>query len=218
MNSNNRKMKKYFKLLTILCICLISSGCLTMIHYSPSVVEPGKMHLGYSTIVYRETPTYGNAVFLDNSLFLRYGLPYESDIGIEFKTLYFIIPTYLSFSMRQQFSFASSFIDAITIGVGYGRNLFTVDNIYEMYGSISYIKSPFALRTTIGHYKQFIGYPYADVESLNALSIQSTYEMTWKRLTLMPYINYGYEVIDTMSLQEGYHTVGAGIGLYFELF
>ncbi|MDY6788040.1 MAG: hypothetical protein SVK54_07945 [candidate division WOR-3 bacterium] len=211
-------MRRYgfiLRLMLIVFLGIITSGCLTMIYYSPSVVESGKIHLGYGA----RTAVSWKA--LDSSLFFRYGLPNEYDIGIECKTL-FVFPTYITLSLRRQFSFQSDYTDAITIGGGFGYHLLlpgTVRMPDEMYAEMSFIKHPSAIRFGVGQFWKNVSFPDGDAHIHNAFFVQGINEIQWNRFALMPYIyyEYVYDTEDSGPDQYKEHLIGIGLSFYFEL-
>ncbi len=103
------KAEKYnFKKSRILIIIVILStmiinGCLTLPYYPAKVAESGKMYLGFG--VHEEGgegmgSDYVNELLLLNAIFLRYGLPYNFDIGFDIQSI-LIFPNMITISSRK---------------------------------------------------------------------------------------------------------------------
>ncbi|MCK4523410.1 hypothetical protein KAU15_00660, partial [candidate division WOR-3 bacterium] len=90
MNAEKYNFKKS-KILIIIVILstMIINGCLTLQYYPANVAKPGKMYLGLG--LHEESgegmgSDYVNELLLFNAIFLRYGLPYEFDIGFDIQS------------------------------------------------------------------------------------------------------------------------------------
>ncbi len=223
-----RKLVKLVIIVSISFILCINNGCLTAF-YSAKVAKQGNFHIGLGTV--NESSDSRGSMFY-SSLFCRYGLPNDFDIGVSYRT-FMVIPTFIM-SGRKQFNFNNEIIDAITIDIGCGGGYFLLFNEFNCYVRNSFIKDEFAVTLGYGKcYRWTERFPDGGIwyEDDHVFTTRVSYEIKMGKINVIPFIYYkamqkvGYGSLinlishadNTYSHSGGWQAkyYGFGISFYF---
>ncbi len=220
---------KIIMIVLLLFILCINNGCLTSF-YSAKVAKQGDFHIGLGVL---NEDAYLYPLTFYSSIFYRYGLPNNFDIGASFRST-MIVPI-LTVSGRKQFNFNNRIIDAITVDIGLGGGYFSVFDEFNCYIKSSIIKGNFAFtwgygkcyRWTMNLFDSNIWY-----EDDHVFTTRISYEIKIGKICMMPFIytkamqEVGYGSLinlilptdETYSSGRGWQSkyYGLGISIYFD--
>ena len=230
MNTEKYNFRKSRILIIIVVLStMIINGCLTLPYYPAKVAKPGKMYLGLG--LHEEgfegwDGDYIGNLTLFNAIFLRYGLPYNFDIGFDIQSI-LIFPNMITISSRKQFDLNNDLIHSITFDLGFG-----ISFLEQYCASVSLIRDDFAL--TFGLKKYSLGGDLMIVDPTflfrNEFLIKISKEFKYKRFNIMPILYYkavqeyreqynDFQTYLTYIERTGWNNkqIGIGISFYFDL-
>lgn len=167
----------------LLILQLLLSGCLTT-YYSAKLPETWVMQAGIGGSAYK-LPF--QKIFPYENLYVRMGLPFQSDIGINV-FLASVMPYAAGLSIRKQFNiYQCPFINTKfnveaevasgPVSGGYGLGIGFLVNDISLIGKLSRC-------STLGSWDSSNGTRYG----YNAITFIVSYDWKWKRLHLVPFI------------------------------